>query len=286
MKSVTEYKKEFGFGGVQLRIKNGVDDDAIAEILKGNYKSLWLYSGNFERMFEIVKNDMNIKCLRIQSTEMQDVSWINDIKSFEPFSLRGKVKGKINFNGFNKLKTAELEYCRVIRPLLASNCKLKSLGINKLSEPLTSFSKSFCDSLRVLGITGPLKNLEGISRFKNLESLSLMDMRNLIDVLELKELTWLKELDVTACNKVNLDTVLPSLVSLEKLNYENKKLSSLKIIPKYNMKKIILGDQTLIEDREIEYAFNFPKLESMVFQKKRGYKYSAEELNEKLIQLR
>jgi len=279
MASIIKYSNSPLDDLVRLQVKNGVDDKALFEILKCEYDTLWLYSGNFEAMATVDLIKLPIRQLRIQSTESQNVSWVENCTELESLSLKGKIKGKIDFSRLKSLVNCELDWCASTRSIISSQLGLESLALNKFSGNLTDFSAETASSLSILGLSGGVKTLEGVASFSMLESLSLWSMKNLTDISDLYECKSLRKIQIEACNNIEYKNILVKLKSLETIFFENKSLSSLNCFPKDNVKYIRLGTGTVIEDNDIEVAMNFPLLESMSYPNRQGYRYSAEELN-------
>lgn len=279
MASTIKYSKSPVDNLVRLQVKNGVDDKALIEIQKCDYDTLWLYSGNFEAIASVDLSLLPIRKVRIQSDKSQNVSWVENCPELESLSIKGKIKGKIDFSKLNRLTACELDWCASTKSIISSQLALKSLGLSKYSGALTDFCRETSSSISSLGVTGSMKNLDGVASFSKLEALSLWNMKNLTDISQLSECKSLRTLQIEACDKIEYQDILGKLKNLETIFFENKSLSSLNCFPMDNIKYIRLGDGTVIEDGNIEVAMEFPLLESMSFSKKKGYQYSAEEIN-------
>ncbi len=282
MSSTIRYSKSPVDNSMRLQIKNGIDGVALAEILKSEYDLLWLYSGNFEIMASTGLSNLKVDKIRLQSTESQDVSWISGLNELESIAINGKIKGKIDFSRLKRLKSCELDWCAATKSIITSELPLQRLSLSKFSGSLYDFCDKTLASVATLGLTGGIETLDSISRFKNLNSLSLWNMKKLRDISGLTTCNQLKTLQIESCNLLEYEKVLQRIDTLEKLYFENKVLSSLNVFPTKNLEYIRLGAGTFIEDGDVEVALNFPKLESMSFPKRKGYKYSAEQLNKLL----
>ncbi len=282
MPSTIEYSKSSVDNLVRLQVKNGVDEKALIEIQKCEYDTLWLYSGNFEAIAAADLSLLSIRKIRIQSDESQNVSWVENCPELESLSIKGKIKGKIDFSKLNRLTTCELDWCASTKSIISSRLALKSLGLRKYPGALTDFCSETASTISSLGVTGSMKNLDCVSSFSKLEELSLWNMKNLTDISQLSECKSLRVLQIEACDKIEYKNPLGNLKSLETVFFENKLLSSLNCFPMDSIKYICLGDVTVIEDGDIAVAMEFPLLESVTFSKKKGYQYSAEEINARL----
>ena len=282
MTSIIKYSNSPIDNSVRLIIKNGVDEKSLIEILKCEYDTLWLYSGNYSAMAMAKLSEIAINKLRINVLESQDLSWVENCVLLKSLSIRGRIKGKIDFSKLKNLITCELDWCASTKSVISSQLPLKTLSLRKYSGSLKDFSPKTASSLSVLGLTGGMNTMEGVAAFSRLEALSLWNMKNLTDISELSKCKSLSKLQIEACKKIEYKNTLKKLKKLETIFFENKSLSSLNCFPKENLKYIRLGDSTVIEDNDIEAVLEFPMLESMSFSKKKGYKYSAEEINSML----
>jgi len=190
-----EYSKNPVNGEVKLILRNGLTGEAVKEILKGKYELLWLYYGNFEEMYSLPLKQIKGK-VYFQSSESQDVSWVSGLSSINTLTIRGKVKGKINFSRMNYLRYCDLEWCAATKGIIESSLALDSLGLSNFSGKLTGFCKETAESISVLGLTGSMESLEGIKYFTSLMSLSIWNMKNLSDISELPSCKALKNLQI------------------------------------------------------------------------------------------
>ncbi|MEO2267574.1 hypothetical protein V1358_09705 [Pseudoalteromonas sp. YIC-656] len=275
------YSEVLSNGKRTLILRNGLTKPAIEKILKNEYDCLWLYYGNFEEMvklpLECIHGEMKLQC-----SEAQNVSWVSMLSSIDSLSIKGKIKGSIDFSKLKALSHCEIDWCATSKGIISSRLKLRSLSLSKFSGQLLDFCEETASNLSTLGLTGSLTSLHGLKRFTNLRELSLWNMRKLQDVSELELCKNLKCLQIESCNSIEYEAVLKKISNLEELFFENKELRSLRCLPKPTLKKIVLGQQTKILDKDVEDFMEFPNLEVVSYKKKKGYKYSAEELGELL----
>jgi hypothetical protein len=269
-------------GEKRLQLRDGVTESVLKEVRKGEFDTLWCYYGNFEAMEEVDLSSFKGRLI-FQSSEPQNVSWIGSLSSLESLSVRGKVKGKIDFSGIKGLRNAKVDWCASTKGVVSSGLELRSLSLNKFSGKLSDFSDNTSKTISILGLTGSIEDLTGIGRFLNLNSISLWNMKRLSDISELLKCDKLKSFQIEACNAIANIELLEDLFSLEEVFFENKELPSISILPKKNLEKIVLGNQTKIVDGNLDKFFDFPKLKKVSFSKKSGYKYSAEDVNKKLV---
>lgn len=276
------YTKSPVDGRVRLHLKEGLSEEAITEIYKGKYDVLWLYYGNFADLGLTPIQSLDCKHLVFQSSESQDVSWLSLLGHLATLSLRGKIKGRIDFSGLRNLRECSVEWGSATKSILEAGLPLESLDLKRFSGSLENVAEVTSLSLRILGVSGSIESLEGVERFQNLEKLSLFRMTKLTDISKISECRQLRELHIEACNSIQDLDPISCVDSLERMFFENKLLPSLDIIPKKNVNYIRLGDSTVIEDMDVEKALDFKDLKGISYPFRKGYKYSAEELN-KLI---
>lgn len=279
MESGAIYSKDLVSGGVRLQLSEGVNEKSLEEIKKGAFDLLWLYYGNFEAMQDVHLEGLTGSVM-MQSSEPQDISWISRLESVSSLSVRGKVKGKVNFSKLTNLEKCDLEWGRSTKDVICSGLHLRSLSLSKFSGSLGDFDPVTANELGALGLTGGLGSLSKISRFKNLDKLSLWNMRNLQDISELGQCESLRRLQIEGCNSIEYKDVLKNLENLEELFYENKELSSLHSLPMKKLELVVLGAQTRIIDENVVAFLDFPVLKKVTFTKKKGYQYSAEQIME------
>ncbi|WGO96904.1 hypothetical protein QFX18_12695 [Saccharophagus degradans] len=278
MESSIVYSDDPQTGEKRLQLRDGLTESVLNEVRKRKFDILWCYYGNFEALGEIDLSSFRGKLI-FQSSEPQNVSWIGGLYSLESLSVRGKIKGKIDFSRMKALRSAEIDWCSSTKSIISSELMLRSLSLNKFSGLLSDFSVITSKKILTLGLTGSIESLDGIGQFTDLNSISLWNMKKLKDISGILECKKLKSFQVETCNSIENLNLLERLVSLEEMFFENRELSSLNQFPKENMKKIVLGSQTKIMDNDLEEFFKFPKLKKVSFPKKSGYKYSAEEVN-------
>ncbi|MBF7073956.1 hypothetical protein ISG33_11150 [Glaciecola sp. MH2013] len=279
------YKENGALGRYQLTVEKGLDDESLAEILKGNYKGLWLLRGDFTALAAHTDALQGIEVLRISTEITQDISWVSDLPNLTHLSVEGKTKGFVDFNALVNLSSACIEYSNATKNLVTSNAPLKGLLLSKWKAPLTEFSDSLVASLTSINLTsGNHTSIEGLRRFKNLTGLVLFDIRKITDISELEYCPQIEELDISCCNRVEGVEVIKYLHQLRRLIFENKSLPSLSLVPRDNLEEILLGDSTTVEDYNIECLLDFPKLQSVSYSKRKAYKYAAVELQAMLTE--
>lgn len=281
MDSGVVYSLDSKAGGRRLQLRNGATDAALKEVRNGEFDSLWCYYGNFEPLASIDLSDYEGKFV-FQSSEPQNVSWISGLSSIESIKIRGKIKGKIDFRKMPNLRSADVDWCAATNKIISSGLSLRSLCLSRFSGLLSDFSENTLINLQTLGLTGALESLAGVRRFSSLHEISLWNMKKLIDISELEFCRDLKCLQIEGCNQIAYESVLKKLSKLEVLFFENSELNSISSLPSDSLKKVILGEKTVVTDGDVESFLQFPKLERVVFTKKKGYKYSGEELDELL----
>ena len=268
----------------RLKIDDEIGDAEIAEIEKSDFDLLWLHGNknNFERLNEADFSAASFKKLNLQSGKVLDISWLSNIASLETVTIMGKTKGQVSFDKLINLKGCDLESSKATKDIAYSSLKLESLALSRLDVPFSDFNKSLASSLRVFGFSGNgFKNLDGIEAFINLETICINNSTALVDISKLTTLKKLKKIQIEGVSNIENLAVLGELDSLEELYFECKALPSLKLLlPARNLKHLRLGSHTLIEDRDVEIALEFPSLQRMSFAKKKGYKYDAEQLGE------
>jgi len=279
-----EYNTIYGTDIRRLQIDEQVNDAAMAEIEKSDFDLLWLHgnNNNFERLNEIDFGGATFKRLNVQTGKNLDISWVSNIKSLESMTIMGKTKGTVRFDELVNLKGCDLETSKATRDIVYSSLELDSLGLSRLDVPFSEFSDKLASGLRTFGFSGnKFENLNGIEAFVNLENIVIDNSRSLVDIAKLSTLKKLKHLHLEGVNNIENLEVLGALSSLEELYFECKALPSLKLLlPAPKLNYIRLGENTLIEDRDVEVALEFPKLEYMTYTKKKDYKYDAVQLKE------
>jgi Leucine-rich repeat (LRR) protein len=264
----------------RLSVDSKISDEAVIEIQSGIYDILWLNGNDFERLNDIDMSKVQINDLYFQTGKAQDISWVSKLDSLKIIRLLGKTKGKINFSNLDKLRTVQMELSKTTRELLYCPLKLETLGVSRLDTSFNDFNPKLASNLVSLGFSGQkITSLDGISNFTKLERVSIDSSKSLVNISQLEELKKLKKLVLQGCNNVNYKKALGKLAGLEILFYENKVLESLEVLlPANKLRRLCLGDNTIIEDKKVEVALKFPSLEFMSFSNKKGYKYSALEL--------
>ncbi|MDP5138541.1 hypothetical protein ORJ04_21575 [Rheinheimera baltica] len=279
-----EYDIIYGTDVRRLQVHDEVGEAEIAEIEKSNFDLLWLHGNknNFERLNEADFSAATFKKLNVQTGKVLDISWLSNIASLETITIMGKTKEQVNFDKLINLKGCDLESSKATREIAYSSLQLESLALSRLDIPFSEFNKSLASSLKVFGCSGNgFKNLDGIEAFINLETICINNSTALVDISKLTTLQKLKKIQIEGVSNIENLAVLGELNSLEELYFECKALPSLKfLLPARNLKYIRLGSHTLIEDRDVEIALEFPCLQRMSFAKKQGYKYDAEQLGE------
>ncbi|WP_341502509.1 hypothetical protein [Gallaecimonas sp. GXIMD4217] len=265
-----------------LIVRDKIDEHAEKEIIKGSYDSLWLYWGSFERMFDLVsKHRLNFKRLRVHCIEKQDVSWVNKVEEVEYLLLKGKMKGEVDFSCLPNLRSVELDFNKSTEGVLNECVKAESVAIEKFKGSLSDFDSDIAKNISTLGIFGgDLVNLHGIELFTGLRSLSLYGLRKLKSISGLGKCESIECLEIDSCNNIDCLDSISSLKNLQGFSFENKEIPSLSLLPKDNLRRVRLGSQTKIVDSDVESFLDFPHLEKVTFTKKKGYKYSAVEINE------
>jgi hypothetical protein len=283
-----EYDTIYGTNIHRLQINGALTDEAIQEILKSNFDLLWLWGDDFQKLNDIDLSKTKFTRLNLFSRKTQDVSWIGNLSSLAGITMKGKTKGNIIFDNLINLNFCDFETTKATREVVYSSLELESLSLNRLDVPLSDFNKKLATSLKIFGFSGnKFENLDGIEAFSNLESIEIENSKSLVDISKLSSLKILKHTGFEGVNNIENLNVLGEISSLEGLVFNCKILPSLKLLlPALNLKTIELGDNTVIDDRDVEIALEFPKLEYMIFAKKKGYAYDAEQLEEAIKQKR
>ena len=273
------YTEDSNTGIVTLQLRNGLSNKALDEFLTGDYDQLWLYYGNFEKFIYVDLNNLSFSRLKFQSSESQNIEWINNIQQISTLELRGKVKGSIEFKRFNSLKKCNIDWCNSTKSILSANLPLESLGLRRFSGDLSELGDLTCRSLRILGLSGSITTLSGIEKCKNIQKLSIYNMPKLTSISNILYCHNIKSLQIEACNGIEDIDAIKNIESLEEIYFENKQLRSLNVFPRKNLRYIRLGSGTHIQDNDVEVALLFNSLTKISYKKKKDYKYSAEELN-------
>ncbi|KPV93611.1 hypothetical protein AN214_04354 [Pseudoalteromonas sp. P1-9] len=283
-----EFNEIYGTNESRLEVHDEACDEALRLIKKGNFDLLWLWGNknNFERLNDVDLSDVSFKGINFLTGQVKDISWIGRVKSLESLTIKGNTKGSIDFEGLPNLKGCDLDFSKGTASIIDSAIKIDRLGLSRLSAPLSDFNNCLASSLKILGVSGhKLSTLEGIEKFSNLECLGIYTNKGLTDIKPITQLAHLKRLQFEGVNNIENLEILGQVSTLEKLTFECKVLPSLKLLlPAPNLESIYLGDNTLIEDRDIEVALDFPKLGYFSFAKKKGYKYDAIQLKEAIEQ--
>lgn len=279
-----KYDIIYGTNVRRLKIDDEVGDAEIAEIEKSDFDLLWLHGNknNFERLNEADFSAATFKKLNLQTGKTLDISWMSNVTSLDTITIMGKTKGQVSFDKLINLKGCDLESSKATRDIAYSSLKLESLALGRLDIPFSDFNKELASSLKLFSYCGNgFKNLDGIEAFVNLETICIRNSTALVDISKLTTLKRLKKIQIEGVSNIANLAVLGQLNSLEEIFFECKTLPSLKLLlPARNLKYIRLGSHTLIEDRDVEIALEFPSLQRMSFTKKQGYKYDAEQLGE------
>lgn len=285
-----EFNEIYGTNESRLEVHDEICDEALRLIKKGNFDILWLWGNknNFERLNDLDLSDVSFKRINFLTGQVKDISWIGRVESLEVLTLSGSTKGEVDFEGLPNLTACDIEFSKGTASIIQSAIKLESLGLRRLSAPLSDFNDCLASSLKILGVSGhKLSTLDGVEKFSNLECLGIYTNKSLTDIQSITQLAHLKRLAFEGVNNIENLEILGQVSTLEKLTFESKVLPSLKLLlPAPNLESIYLGDNTLIEDRDIEVALDFPKLGYFSFSKKKGYKYDAIQLKEAIEQKR
>ncbi|MCV2885509.1 hypothetical protein OE749_12465 [Aestuariibacter sp. AA17] len=265
----------------ELQIHGKLEKEDLEEIFSNNFESIWVPHEDVSILGTITKELNHVKAIRYCPYENQDISWINELPNLEYLYLEGPMKGVIDFNNFKKIKELDIEFCRTTKSILTSSIKPKILGLSKFKGPLESLPHSLFESVNSLLLaSSSVGNLDGLSKFSNISSLTLERNLKLTNIDGLAFHPELKEFYISGSNKISDYSVLSLLTSLEEFYFMNKSIPSLKLLKSDKLKFVELGDSTTVEDMDIKALLEIPSMRRAIFSKRKGYSMGAVEMKE------
>jgi Leucine-rich repeat (LRR) protein len=230
-----------------------------------------------------------IKSLSIISSDVENIKAIENMESLEELELTATIEESIDFKSLKNLKTCYLHWWKDAANIFKCNW-LKELYLDELKIKKTIEIEGIGSlvSLEKLVISNSnIKSLEWLSNLTQLKELELINCRSVSDFSEISSLINLKKLQIEGCSKLRDLNFLKALPDLEWLD-----LSSNGVLPSIatlagskKLKALFMTGSTSIEDGDLSFLVDLPKLAILSFTGKKHYthklikKWSLDDLN-------
>jgi hypothetical protein len=192
-----------------------------------------------------------LRAFRMIDFKIPSVQPIHFLTNLRALQVSTYCKTKIDFSKFPQLEDCGLEWRPGANSLFDCNT-LRRLVVSRYDGRDTeSFGKLInLESLAILN--APIENLNGLSRLKNLRTLSLGNLKRLQSLAGTEKLDLLEELEIHTCIRVHSIEPVGSLKGLRKFHLNNdgdieslkplNNLSSLVSVLFYESTNIVDGD--------------------------------------------
>jgi hypothetical protein len=230
-------------------------------------------------------NDLNflvelpqLRALKIIDFKIPSVEPIHFLHELRALDVMTYCKTEIRFSAFPQIENCGLEW----RPEATSlfNCvKLKELFVNGYDGKNTdSFAKLV--NLKSLAIlNAPIEDLRGLSTLARLRSLRLANLKLLVSLAGIEQLTNLEELEIHTCRRICSIDEIGCLHRLRRLHLNNDgNIESLKPLTKLRgLESILFYESTNIVDGDLSPLLIQKNLSRVSFQNRGHYSHSREE---------
>ncbi|TRU87890.1 MAG: hypothetical protein EWV76_09945 [Microcystis novacekii Mn_MB_F_20050700_S1] len=243
---------------------------------------LYLSSGEWKNLLFLENIKNYIKKFRFYThSDSENLEGLTSLSNLIFLSLEILSETPLDFSFFPQLQKCTLYWNKNFSNNLFNNTDLENLSITYWQHSdFYQFSK--LENLKFLDIAqSKISNLEGISQLKELETLILYDLRNLVKAKEICNLTKLQDLRLGNCKKINNLEFISSLTSLKKLElYSMGKIESLDFLKKLNNLEFLnFEGSTVIENGNLTILTTLPKLKQVVFNNRKHYSHKSTEIN-------
>lgn len=240
----------------------------------------------------------NVKCLGIDSfssnpeglekfVNIEELALVNNFFSYkEVVKAVGKKKAFFEVDLLWYPKLTQLSVSRLDNVLNLEKTKIEFLSTdgNHVIKELNNVD--FPDSLKhvLFSNASKLKDISLCKKIKNLTQLKVTELNNLIDLQPLRETSYLEELIIWGCKKIDLTTLIsPTIKKLEiykESETKDKAISSLDFIKNLpNLEHIDLTCK--IEDNDLTPLIEHHNLKTFSIEEQKSYNYTEQEIIEK-----
>ncbi|WP_284209231.1 leucine-rich repeat domain-containing protein [Thalassotalea eurytherma] len=194
---------EDGIGKV-LILKNAWSDKIESHMLKNK-----IYALRLSDSFGFKDTDLTflsaltfLKSLEVYCWDAKNIKSIESLTQLEVLGLQIKSQQKLNLENFDKLRVLKVTWSKGLTSIFELKSVEKLNIQNYPNEDLSNISKMIL--LKKLYLTSrKLQSLNGITNFKQLESLDLYNCPQLVSTDGIEECTKLKTIEIEACRHLS-----------------------------------------------------------------------------------
>lgn len=259
--------------------------DSFVEIIKKeklvgvylNAASGWQKEENFNFLLSVPE----IEYLKILDHSAGNYEIINTLHQLKSLTISTYECVPIDLKNFPKLDYLAIYWHQEIINL--SSCKrLRELYIYKYKS--TDFVEiGQCENLEILRMSiSTALSLQGIRGLSKLNKIDLAYFSKLEDIEELSELKNLLKINLQNCRKIkNFIENISTLTALDSIVLDNiPSIASLKPLQDFKKLRWLDFSEVNIEDGKIAFLKDLPNLKTVIFENRKHYDMSREELKE------
>ena len=245
-----------------------------------NYAKGWVLQD-----LDFLSRFLQLRKLTIIAYGLSSLKPIHDLRELLALNLSTHTQCSVNFEAFPKLEECYFGWCDGSESLF--ECRtLRVLGLMRFRKPALPRMSSLKSLGRLSLLESSICSLCGIEELTRLEFLRLGNLKKLKELNGIDQLESLGEVIIDTCRAIEDPERLGLLANLKKLIYSNNgRLKSLQPFAKLSsLEKLTFAEKTVIEDGNLAPLLQLANLKEVLFQNRRHYSHTREEINALLVQ--